>query len=58
MFMSFQNKVPQILLLARDVTHRDHIKLLNSHNKSMSNQLNFVSHEYRTPLNCIITMLE
>ena len=47
-----------LLLLARDVSHRDYIKLLWEHNKAKQNSLNFVSHEFRTPLNCIITMLE
>ena len=56
--MSYLNDCPQVLILARDVSHRDYINILCKNNKAKSNQLNFVSHEFRTPLGCIITMLE
>jgi signal transduction histidine kinase len=46
-----------LVLLIRDVTHRNYIKMLKKQNKHKSDTLSFVSHEYRTPLNCIIEML-
>ncbi|CAK79121.1 unnamed protein product (macronuclear) [Paramecium tetraurelia] len=50
--------VPYILMLIRDITHRDYIHQLRDYSKQKSKTLSFVSHEYRTPLNCIIDMLE
>ncbi|CAD8090641.1 unnamed protein product [Paramecium sonneborni] len=50
--------VPYILMLTRDITHRDYISQLRDYSKQKSKTLSFVSHEYRTPLNCIIDMLE
>ncbi|CAD8201005.1 unnamed protein product [Paramecium pentaurelia] len=50
--------VPYILMLIRDITHRDYIQQLRDYSKQKSKTLSFVSHEYRTPLNCIIDMLE
>ncbi|CAD8208142.1 unnamed protein product [Paramecium octaurelia] len=49
---------PYILMLIRDITHRDYIQALQEYSKQKSTTLSFVSHEYRTPLNCIIEMLE
>ncbi|CAD8070768.1 unnamed protein product [Paramecium sonneborni] len=49
---------PYILMLIRDITHRDYIQHLRDYSKQKSKTLSFVSHEYRTPLNCIIDMLE
>ncbi|CAD8198610.1 unnamed protein product [Paramecium pentaurelia] len=49
---------PYILILIRDITHRDYIQALQEYSKQKSKTLSFVSHEYRTPLNCIIEMLE
>ncbi|KAM3143594.1 hypothetical protein pb186bvf_004356 [Paramecium bursaria] len=47
-----------VIIVTRDITHRDNIQKLNEINKSKAKTLSFVSHEYRTPLNCIISMLE
>jgi signal transduction histidine kinase len=47
-----------LVLLIRDVTHRNYIKMLKKQNRHKSDTLSFVSHEYRTPLNCIIEMLK
>ncbi|CAD8100407.1 unnamed protein product [Paramecium primaurelia] len=52
------NEIPYILILTRDITHRDYIQALQEYSKQKSKTLSFVSHEYRTPLNCIIEMLE
>ncbi|CAD8109341.1 unnamed protein product [Paramecium sonneborni] len=52
------NDNPYILMLIRDITHRDYIQALQEYSKQKSKTLSFVSHEYRTPLNCIIEMLE
>ncbi|KAM3138270.1 hypothetical protein pb186bvf_009546 [Paramecium bursaria] len=57
-FISFLNKQPQVLILTRDVSHRDYIKLANQQSKAKSNSLHYVTHEIRTPLNCIIQLLE
>lgn len=47
-----------LVIVFRDVTHRDYIKILSDYNKEKSKTLSFVSHEFRTPLSCIIVMLE
>lgn len=47
-----------LLFILRDVTHRDYISALKEYSKQKSMTLTFVSHEYRTPLSQIITMLE
>ncbi|EGR31906.1 phospholipid-translocating p-type flippase family protein, putative [Ichthyophthirius multifiliis] len=47
-----------VLFLIRDVTHFNQIKLLKLINKNKSQMLSQVSHEFRTPLNCIISMIE
>lgn len=49
---------PMILFLIRDVSHRDYITALQEYSKYKSQTLSFVSHEYRNPLNQIISMLE
>lgn len=49
---------PLTLIMARDVSHRDYISLIRKYSHQKSNTLNFVSHEFRTPLNCILSMLE
>ncbi len=46
-----------LMVVSRDITHRLYIEKLKSHNKQKSKTISFVSHEFRTPLNCIITML-
>ncbi|CAD8080876.1 unnamed protein product [Paramecium primaurelia] len=47
-----------IIIICRDVTHRQKIRYLKEYDKQKSKMLAFVSHEYRSPLNCIIQMLE
>ncbi|CAD8186426.1 unnamed protein product [Paramecium octaurelia] len=47
-----------IIIICRDVTHRQKIRYLREYDKQKSKMLAFVSHEYRSPLNCIIQMLE
>ncbi|CAD8152340.1 unnamed protein product [Paramecium octaurelia] len=47
-----------IIIVCRDVTHRQKIRYLKEYDKQKSKMLAFVSHEYRSPLNCIIQMLE
>ncbi|CAD8084211.1 unnamed protein product [Paramecium primaurelia] len=47
-----------IIIIFRDVTHRQKIRYLREYDKQKSKMLAFVSHEYRSPLNCIIQMLE
>ncbi|CAD8071762.1 unnamed protein product [Paramecium primaurelia] len=47
-----------IIIICRDVTHRQKIRYLKEYDKQKSKMLSFVSHEYRSPLNCIIQMLE
>lgn len=46
------------MIVISNVSVRDEIKSLIEQNEAKSNQLSYVSHEFRTPLNCIITMLE
>lgn len=49
---------PKIIIFARNVHHREFIQTLQKYNEMKSNTLNFVSHEFRTPLGCIISYLE
>ncbi|CAD8192079.1 unnamed protein product [Paramecium pentaurelia] len=58
LFLSYLNDQPQLLILTRDVSYKDYIKSINQHSKAKSNSLNFVSHEIRTPIKCIIQLLE
>ncbi|CAD8114737.1 unnamed protein product [Paramecium sonneborni] len=58
LFISYLNDQPQLLILTRDVSYKDYIKYINQHSKAKSNSLNFVSHEIRTPIRCIIQLLE
>ena len=46
------------MLLCRDISHRYYIKELLNYNKEKSKMISYVSHEYRTPLSCIILMIE
>lgn len=57
-FISYFNKEPSILILLRDVSHRDYIRDIHQQSKAKSNSLNYVTHELRTPLTCIIQHLE
>ncbi|CAD8177256.1 unnamed protein product [Paramecium octaurelia] len=52
------SKNQNIIIICRDVTHRQKIRYLKEYDKQKSKMLSFVSHEYRSPLNCIIQMLE
>ncbi|CAD8183357.1 unnamed protein product [Paramecium octaurelia] len=52
------SKNQYIIIICRDVTHRQKIRYLKEYDKQKSKMLSFVSHEYRSPLNCIIQMLE
>ncbi|CAD8073163.1 unnamed protein product [Paramecium primaurelia] len=47
-----------ILIVCRDVTHRQKIRYLREYDIQKSKMLSFVSHEYRQPLGCIIQMIE
>ncbi|CAD8093712.1 unnamed protein product [Paramecium sonneborni] len=47
-----------LLMIARDVVHRKNIKELFEINQSKSKMLSFVSHEFRSPLNVMINLLE
>ncbi|CAD8176431.1 unnamed protein product [Paramecium octaurelia] len=47
-----------ILIICRDVTHRQKIRYLRDYDIQKSKMLSFVSHEYRQPLSCIIQMIE
>ncbi|KAL4470889.1 hypothetical protein ABPG72_005923 [Tetrahymena utriculariae] len=49
---------PSVLFVVKDVTHFNQIKLLKHINKNKSQMLSQVAHEFRTPLNCIISMME
>ncbi|CAK87829.1 unnamed protein product (macronuclear) [Paramecium tetraurelia] len=49
---------PLLVIILRDVNHKDYIKVLKDYNSQKSKTLSFVSHEFRTPLTCIIQMLE
>ncbi|CAD8156576.1 unnamed protein product [Paramecium pentaurelia] len=45
-------------ILIRDITHKQKIKYLREYDLQKSKMLSYVSHEYRSPLNCIIQMIE
>lgn len=47
-------KDKSILIICRDVTHRQKIRYLRDYDIQKSKTLSFVSHEYRQPLSCII----
>ncbi|CAK89786.1 unnamed protein product (macronuclear) [Paramecium tetraurelia] len=47
-----------LLVIARDVVHRKNIKELFEINQSKSKILSFVSHEFRSPLNVMINVLQ
>ncbi|EAS00133.2 phospholipid-translocating P-type ATPase, flippase family protein (macronuclear) [Tetrahymena thermophila SB210] len=49
---------PSVLFVVKDVTHFNQIKLLKHINKNKSQMLSQVAHEFRTPLNCIISMMD
>ncbi|CAD8130466.1 unnamed protein product [Paramecium sonneborni] len=51
-------KNQNIIIICRDVSHQQKIRYLKEYDKQKSKMLSFVSHEYRSPLNCIIQMLE
>ncbi|CAD8072292.1 unnamed protein product [Paramecium sonneborni] len=51
-------KEKNILIICRDVTHRQKIRYLKDYDIQKSKMLSFVSHEYRQPLGCIIQMIE
>ncbi|CAD8179181.1 unnamed protein product [Paramecium pentaurelia] len=57
LYSTLINDCPYILIVARDITHRDYIRSLKNYSNQKSKMLAFVSHEYRTPLNCIIDQL-
>ncbi|CAK58137.1 unnamed protein product (macronuclear) [Paramecium tetraurelia] len=57
LYSTFMNDCPYILIVARDITHRDYIRSLKNYCNQKSKMLTFVSHEFRTPLNCIIDQL-
>ncbi|CAD8111583.1 unnamed protein product [Paramecium sonneborni] len=57
LYSTLINDCPQILIVARDISHRDYIHSLKNYSNQKSKMLAFVSHEYRTPLNCIIDQL-
>ncbi|CAD8200087.1 unnamed protein product [Paramecium pentaurelia] len=57
LYITLINDCPYILIVARDITHRDYIRSLKNYSNQKSKMLAFVSHEYRTPLNCIIDQL-
>ncbi|CAD8099885.1 unnamed protein product [Paramecium sonneborni] len=52
------HKNQNIIIICRDVSHQQKIRYLKEYDKQKSKMLSFVSHEYRSPLNCIIQMLE
>ncbi|CAD8148081.1 unnamed protein product [Paramecium octaurelia] len=45
-------------MLIRDITHKQKIRYLKEYDIQKSKMLSYVSHEYRSPLNCIIQMIE
>ncbi|CAD8051811.1 unnamed protein product [Paramecium primaurelia] len=45
-------------MLIRDITHKQKIRYLKEYDMQKSKMLSYVSHEYRSPLNCIIQMIE
>ncbi|CAD8073131.1 unnamed protein product [Paramecium primaurelia] len=45
-------------LICRDLSYKKYIKQLQSHYYQKSKMISFVSHEFRAPLGCMITMLE
>ncbi|CAD8149211.1 unnamed protein product [Paramecium octaurelia] len=47
-----------VLIICRDVTHRQKIRYLKEYDIQKSKMLSFVSHEYRQPLGCIVQMIE
>ncbi|CAD8096816.1 unnamed protein product [Paramecium sonneborni] len=57
-FSAIHYNKPLLVIILRDVNHKDYIKLLKDYNSQKSKTLSFVSHEFRTPLTCIIQMLE
>ncbi|CAD8151087.1 unnamed protein product [Paramecium pentaurelia] len=48
----------QIIIITRDIIYLNQLKELLQVNQQKSNMLNYVSHEFRTPLNCIINVLQ
>ncbi|CAD8091555.1 unnamed protein product [Paramecium primaurelia] len=57
-FSAIHYNKPLLVIILRDVNHKDYIKVLKDYNSQKSKTLSFVSHEFRTPLTCIIQMLE
>jgi signal transduction histidine kinase len=47
-----------VILLCRNVGYKEQVQYLKDQSESKSKTISFVSHEFRTPLNCIITMLQ
>ncbi len=47
-----------VLVLFRDVTHFNEFKMMREINKNQTKMLRNVSHEFRNPINCILSMLE
>ncbi|CAD8062028.1 unnamed protein product [Paramecium sonneborni] len=45
-------------ILITDITHKQKIRCLKEYDVQKSKMLSYVSHEYRSPLNCIIQMIE
>ncbi|CAD8149233.1 unnamed protein product [Paramecium octaurelia] len=45
-------------IICRDLSYKKYIKQLQSHYNQKSKMISFVSHEFRAPLGCMITMLE
>lgn len=45
-------------IIFRDIAYKNYIQKLRQNNLQKSKMISFVSHEFRTPLGCIITMLE
>jgi signal transduction histidine kinase len=52
-----ENK-PNILLIVRDVSYFNQLKAMKTVNINKSKMLSQVSHEFRTPLNCITLMIQ
>ncbi|CAD8071717.1 unnamed protein product [Paramecium sonneborni] len=56
-FICILAQCKQIIIITRDIIYLNQLKELLQVNQQKSNMLNYVSHEFRTPLNCIINIL-
>ena len=50
--------VPYVLVIIKDITSLNSIRILKSINNNKSEMLSQVAHEFRTPLNCIILLVK